>query len=196
MRNALKLAFVMAAAIAALAMTASSASAVELTEEGVGHCAAVTAPNHDDGSGGCLIAAQSQGQVELGNPLGMILCDNTFEARADEDGVGYIYAKDLTNCNIPTEPCEEAGGGNEVWPVNLNSTTQMEARFCVVVAGAVVSRCHLLVDVNQVSHDQVVFQTGTGEPAPHRGCEVAGTSVGGRWIAESDANHPAIEITP
>ena len=190
MNFARKLMLLAVMAIAALAMTASSASAVEITEEGVGHCSAVTAPTHTDGDGdgGCAVHAVSNGQVELGSPAGMILCNNEFEARIDEAGAGYIYMKNLTNCNVPTVPCEETVAqhgetGPEAWPVNLQSTTSLEARFCVVVGGALVVRCHLFVDVAQVSHAVVNFRTGLGTPPPHRNCEEDGLSVGGSWTA-------------
>lgn len=191
MRIARKLGLLAVMALAALALSATSASAVEVTEEEVGHCPEVVAPDHDEGSGGCLVHATSNAQVELASPAGMILCDNRFEARIDEAGAGFIYSKILENCNIPTVPCVETAGP-EAWPVNLDTTTLLEADFCVDIGGgAVIARCHLDVDVAQVSHSVVNFTTG----GTHRPCTQAGLAVLGSWTATADENHPEIEIT-
>lgn len=182
-------------AIAALAMSASSASAVEVSEEDVGHCPAVTAPTHANpsGAGGCSLQISSNGQIERGTPAGMTLCDYHFEARIDEDGAGYVYSKALTSCNVPTVPCVESGGGAEAWPIVLGSAGLLELQECFVIAGSIVQRCHIEWDVDQVSHAQVDFATGT--PTVHRACEnLPGTSVQGSWTAEADQLHPEIEI--
>lgn len=200
MRFVRKLALLTVMAAAALALTASSASAVEVSTEVGGptnpdvHCPAVTPATHGVGSGGCLVRADSVGQVELGSPAGMILCNNSFEARINEAGAGYIYTKTLTNCNIPTAPCQEAAG-QDTWSVTMDTVNLLEAHFCVVVGGALTAECNLDVDVStQVDHNPVVFQTGAGTPPPHRNCTQAGLSVAGRWNQVIDASHPALEI--
>lgn len=194
MRIARKVALLAVLATAAMAMSASSASAVTVTLESTGTaCSAVTTPTHGAGSGGCLIRAVSNGQVELGSPAGMILCDNAFEARVNGTGSGFIYGKTLTNCNVPTVPCAEAGA-EDPWPVTLTSTMALTASFCVVINGALTANCtNLSVDVSeQVNHDPVVFRTGT--PTVHRNCTQAGISVSGQWTSVIDAGHPAVEI--
>jgi len=196
MLSARKLLLLVITAVAAFAMTASSASAVEVARENpngtLTHCPAVAPATHTpDAGGGCGVLATSETQVELGSALGMILCDNTFEARVDEAGAGYIYQQTLTNCNVQTDPCAEPEG-NQVWPVNLTDENTLEAVFCVVVAEALPVQCHLAgIAVNQINHGLVEFST-----SGHQLCEDGANTVEGHWNAVGLDNtaHPEIEI--
>lgn len=192
MRSLRKLVVLGATMAAALAVTAPSASAIEVVNEATGaHCSAVAAASHGTGSGGCLLRAVSSGQVELGGPFSMILCNNTFEARVNEAGAGYIYSQVLTNCSPSVvTPCSEAAG-NDTWPVNAASETTMNATFCVNVPvfGAVNCTLNGLTITESPAH-RYTITTG----AAHKSCTNPFFSVQGTWTQVVDAAHPAVEL--
>jgi hypothetical protein len=192
MRIARKLMLLAVVAVAAMAFTASSASAVGVNDEASGEpCSAVSNTHHGDGTGGCQIHATSVTPIELATSLGMILCDNEFEARVDGAGEGYIYGQTLTNCQGGTVvPCAESGVVDN-WVVHLNAEDSMEATFCVTAFGFINVTCHLpSVTVAQAAHDDVTFSVSHTQK-----CEGSSTqSVEGTWVAEVDDNHPPLEI--
>ena len=112
MRLARKLFLLAAMAIAALAMTASTASAqiVELSEEGGDHCPAVVKNVHDV-TGGCHIEFESENEVPLvANVPGVGVvtlsnCEVHIEARVGEDGEGWVTQALLTGHPAPSVPC-------------------------------------------------------------------------------------------
>ena len=206
MRSLRKLLLLAVMAGAVLAVTAPSASALEVAREAApgAHCPAITGPvshtphnlSGSGGVGGCPIRAVSEAPVELGSGPIMILCDNAFEARINEAGVGYIYDQSLTNC-APNEvvPCEEPLQAQvDVWPVRLTSETSMEAQFCVDVhiGGSVIRvECHLnpIAITESPTHRYEFATTG------HQACEApVGATVEGHWNQVVNAVHPAVEI--
>lgn len=196
MRIARRLTLMAAMAVAVLALAASSASAVEVGTEvadpstAVTHCSAVAAATHGAGSGGCIIHASSVGQVELGTIFGHIArCDNEFEGRTNEAGTGYIYSRAFTNCDFQVTDCVEAAG-EDTWALRLTSTTNMEAVFCVVVAG-IQTACHIstISVAVEPAHNDATFSTNG-----NKFCEGNITRLSGTWEAEVDAAHPEVEI--
>jgi hypothetical protein len=175
---------------AAVALLASSASALEVMAEGGSHCEPVEIVDHGAGSGGCTVHVASEAQVELGSPLGMTLCDHEFEARVDEEGEGFIYNQVIFDCSpIPRIPCSEAGV-NDNWEMHLSSETSMEVQFCVDVLGLEIN-CHLpSIEIGEPSPHQYEFFT-----QGHQSCEApfSDNSVEGHWVAETTA-HPELEI--
>src|ERR1700754_3022834 len=161
---------------AALAIAASSASALSVVREpSLQPCPAVTNVTHGTGAGGCLIRAVSEAPVELGSPLGMVLCNNTFEARVNSAGVGYIYTKSLTNCTpLTLIPCVEPGLGEGVWPVRVTAENRMEAQFCVQLGpGGPQLRCHLNnININEAPGTPMHrYEFITNLPPNHSFCE-------------------------
>jgi hypothetical protein len=206
MRFARKLVLLALAAAATMALSASSAQALEIATEGTGvHCTVVTPGNAEPfsttgtGSGGCLIKAHSVGTVELSRFGVMTECNNVFEGRSTELGEGFIYSASLTGCSpVNVTPCL-SGGLFENWILHVNADTPAvggtrangaEARFCVVSFGATI-RCHLLLDVTEDAPHIYEFSTG----GAHRACEnSASVSVRGHWEQEIDGPHPKVEI--
>jgi hypothetical protein len=202
MRFARKLMLLAVAAAATMALTASSAQALEIATESTGvHCLAITPNNaepfitHGAGGGGCRIRAHSVGTVEFSAFGSMTECNNAFEGRSNELGEGFIYSQSITNCT-PTVvvPCDANGDGvTETWILHLNAESganAAEARFCVRSQN-VTFNCHLFLNVTEPTPHRYEFSTG----GVHRFCENNGfVSVRGHWEQEVDANHPAIEI--
>jgi hypothetical protein len=171
MHIARKLAVLILTVAATMAMGASSASALEVANEPANqHCgvAGVTCTIHANGS-----------NVELGSPLGMIVCGNEFTGNVlTEGGAGVIIQKTLTNCTpFTVDPCAPG------WPIDLRSETSIEAEFCVVVGGILTVNCHVNVDLNSTAGHSYVFRTGN--PSVHRNCEQAGLSLQGTWNVEA-----------
>jgi hypothetical protein len=178
MHLARKLVLLAMTAVAAMALSAASASALTVTDESGTHCPPVPAASHGAASGGCVIDALSEGTIRLENPFGGSLCTNNFTGRVDEDGNGYIVNQTLggTGCNLV--PCAEAAG-KDVWPVNLTSETTMEADFCVTAFGFLTVQCHLPnVQVNLIDHNNAEFST-IGD----QDCENPNFGVEGHWTA-------------
>lgn len=187
---------VVAMVIAVLAVAPSPTLAVEVGTEvadpstAVTHCPAVTSSPHGSGAGGCVIHASSVGQVELSTIFGHVArCDNEFEARVNEAGLGYIYSRQFTNCDNQVFDCVEPTG-EDVWPVHLTSTTAMEVEFCVTVLGSV-NQCHLngISVAVEPAHNDATFSTNG-----NKFCEGNLRRLDGTWEAEVDGSHPELEI--
>lgn len=201
MRIARNLLLVALTAVAAMAFVSSASAHVEITQESDGsHCTAVTVSDHGV-SGGCALAATSDAQVELRSLFGtMILCDNAYEARTDENGGGYIYNQTFTNCSATISPCTEGDGHKSPWRTEVSETGtgtgawQLEAQFCVVAPIIGTVNCHLnAIGLTQVNHNQAKFASNTG--GSHKFCEGSATNaVLGNWTANADASHPGLEI--
>lgn len=195
-----KLLLVALTAIAAMALAASSASAVEISDESSGeHCSAVTVDGHGV-TGGCALIANSVGHTWLEGAFGIdVRCETRFEARTDENGVGALYAQQTAlNCEQrDADPCT-AEGEVTPWPFNVTGsgpTYNMEADFCVVVESGIIGdvtvNCHLAgVTVTPTEHTSATFDVD-------QNCESSSTNaVHGSWVAAPDAAHPAVEIAP
>jgi hypothetical protein len=202
MRFARKLMLLAVAAAATIALTASSAQALEIATESTGvHCTAVTPVGaepfitHGAGGGGCLIRVHSVGTVEFSAFGSMTECNNAFEGRTNELGEGYFYSQSLTNCTPTAEaPCNADGvAPNENWIFHFNAESGAngaEIRTCRV-SGGITFNCHLLLDVSEPTLHRYRFSTG----GVHRFCENNGfISFRGTWEQEVDTVHPAIEI--
>lgn len=195
MRPARKLAASTAAIGAVFAITAPSASALEVVIEPTGlHCSAVAAASHGPGSGGCLLRAVSAGQVEIGTPFAMVLCNNTFEARVGETGAGYIYSQALTNCSpIALAPCNEPGLGNDTWPITATAENQMSVTFClnIPIFGSFSCTLNGLTITEAPAHR---FTIRTNNGSSHQACTDPFYSVQGTWSQVVDAAHPTVEV--
>jgi hypothetical protein len=153
MRNLRKLFMVAALAVAAMAFSASSASAtmpVEAMDENAAgaHCPPVS---HGGGNadGGCHLFAEST-SVQLihhqaGGDVITADCINSYEVRLDENGEGWIENQviapgssncgstavgGVTACTAPPEPGEEP-----LWHLNIehdgNGNEEATAEFCI-----------------------------------------------------------------
>jgi hypothetical protein len=202
MRFVRKLMLLAVAAAATMALTASSAQALEIATEGTGvHCTAVTPVNaepfitHGTGGGGCTIKAHSVGEVEFGSGGLMTECTNVFEGRTNELGEGFIYHHEITNCEpFPLIPCDANNDGiRENWILHVNGehgANGVEARFCVRTFG-ITFNCHLFLDLSESPLHRYRLSTG----GVHRNCEGNGANVRGLWEQEVVPGiHPAIEI--
>jgi hypothetical protein len=193
MISARKLFLLGAMVLGVLALTTSPALAVSVHEEDGGECGTVTnAPNgHGTPSGGCPIDVVNTEPIELGTPLGMILCDMTFEAKLGTNGEGFIYGIDLFNCTGANNECNEAGVPDN-WAVHLNTEGSMEVQMCAIAFGFLTVNCHLPnAHVNQISHSEIELST----LGVHQFCEDSDVnSVEGHWLAIADESHPELVI--
>jgi hypothetical protein len=125
MRFSRKLVLMAAMVISALAMTASSASAVEVkNEESGNHC----------GPCNVLVAGETQLVVHSGGMEQTVSnCTNTLNGEIYEDGSGHITNIGLSGgsacvsveCRTPTP-----AGTDDEWPVNVDAGT-IAAEFCL-----------------------------------------------------------------
>jgi hypothetical protein len=192
MRIARKALLIAVAAVATLAMTAGSASAVEIRNEDPGqHCSALVAGDHAY-TGGCLLNATGT-NVELRDFLGIMhVCNNSFTGRLNEAGEGFIYNQVLSGGSCGLQPCREGDGHAAPWPAEVVTgppNRTMEAVFCVTGAFGIVANCHLnnLV-ITQPTHTTGTVTTGS----THLACEGSSNAVQGTWTVTSAA--PGIEI--
>jgi hypothetical protein len=199
MRFARRLVLLAVAAIATMALMASSAQALEIATESNGvHCVPVTPNNAEPfittgtGGGGCLYRAHSIGTVELSSFGQMVECNMVLEGRINELGEGYIYSVSFTGCTpFAVVPCT-INGVMENWIVHWNAevgANVKEVRLCVVALGVTI-RCHLFLNVSENPLHRYPFNTG----GVHRFCEGNMVSIRGSWEQEVDAAHPAIEV--
>jgi hypothetical protein len=184
-------------AIAALAVVAPTASAIEITDEATSeHCSEVTVAEGVP-SGGCPMYFQSEERVLfLGNGFSAALCNFQFEMRLDEAGAGYIYDQTFTECaGTLMTPCPE----NQLWPVQLHEDVLgnhlMEAEMCIQVGGALVL-CHLAdFPLEQANHDNVEIHFDDGPTIfDARSCEGPVFWAFAHFTFTSDEAHPALEI--
>ena len=148
MRIARKLFLLAIMALAALAMTASSANAqFEVSEEtdGVGHCDPIVVESETDVHGGCHVEFSSEG---TGIPLHAYVpakvtisnCEVNLEAQIDEEGEGYVTAISLTPPHGGAVPCTRAAcdttaSEQHLWPFHIREhgpgDEEVEAVFCL-----------------------------------------------------------------
>jgi len=154
MRLARKLFLLAAMALAALALTATTANAqVEvIDEDGFNdHCPAVTVVNDHDVVGGCHVEYKSEGDVPLvvqtaGGPVTLSSCEFHLSGRVGENGSGYIDNALLTDEVPPSNPpctrtpCDEPSNAAHhphaelLWPIaftEIDGVETLEATFCL-----------------------------------------------------------------
>jgi len=185
-------------AAAAIAVTAPSASALEVVNEATGvHCGAVTQPLHGAATGGCPLRATGTG-VELAGFFAAGVCTNTFEGRTNEAGVGSLYNASITNCvGTQFHACHEGATGQQIdpWPMRLTAENRMEASFCVHGPFDIAVNCHLdAIALTEVTSHRYRFSTIADEANGHQHCEDGANSVEGVWNQVVDAAHPAVEV--
>lgn len=185
MSIARKLLFAALAAMAAMAMAASSAVAndtpVEIIDEHTGqHCGTL-------GSTDCHIVAESTGEIEL-EAFGAVrsICHNSYELELDESGEGQIVEQDLTGTDCITPPC----GGSSPTPWDVHDLVEedgelyLTAAFCVMDPLVGDIECETTVHVEVLSHTALVADTAP----PLSIC--AGSAgllhVTGEWTAETE----------
>jgi hypothetical protein len=133
MRNVRRLVLLAIMALAAAAIAAPAALAQSnpenhetleaFNEKTQVHCPAVMKVNHVV-SGGCLIHATSNGEVELrkhvfGIESHIATCENEFYGRLNEDAEGYILHQKLFHAGCVRQPCVEAGEPEPTpWPAH------------------------------------------------------------------------------
>lgn len=147
-----KLLIPLAMALAALAMTASSASAqIEvLTEEDDQPCPAVTIDVHHV-EGGCHVRFHTTVDLPLHvyAPTKMTVsnCEATFEGRVDQSGEGYLTNVVLDPPHAGTTactrtPCDEAAPAHTMipWPFHIREdapgSEEMELELCLRLVSA------------------------------------------------------------
>ena len=217
-----KLALLAIAAIAAMAMGASTASAqtIEVTNEAGGaHCGAVSVANHIP-AGGCNVRAVTEPNTSADlfihltgvGEVQFSACTNVFEARINEDGIGYIYNQvlaDLAGSEIPCgiAPCDEAEPGpnqhvNHEWPIVAweggGGNEALATTFCSRPVGdpegTAGTYCSVAVEASQVGHAQ---EFTAGDPAGDgNSCNDSNIELVGHWLTTGvDATHAEINIT-
>jgi hypothetical protein len=204
MRVACKLMLLAVMAIAAIAMTAGTASAqVELTVEGTSdHCGAVEVGLHS-ASGDCEIHASSTGDVIL-RAFGSVQsrCLYEFTGYVDENGSGAITDQILGPPEIGTcsmQPCAEVGLGQDVWPIQVSEGAsghlRLEMTACFTSPfGTIV--CHLPdIFVEAGGDHSAHLQTGremtAGRPTPAACSNNPSLAFQGEWASE----HSNVEVT-
>jgi hypothetical protein len=157
MRNARSILLLALTALVAMAMAAPTTfgqaenhETLEVANETTGeHCPAVTPT-----SGGCLLHATSNGEVELrrhvfGVEQHLASCENEFWGRVNEDGEGWLVHQKLLehpDGKCKRAPCGSASGTPSPWPAHgdeahngvdgegplpWEGTEKMEVVFCV-----------------------------------------------------------------
>lgn len=213
MRIARTLVLALAAAIAAMALGATSASAqaVELTNvndpERPVHC--------DLAAQNCKIVAHSESETSLrGHQFGfestVSRCLDEFTGFVGEDGTGHIvqqHLEDGPSLNCEREPCgdEVHLGGESEWPAVLRESAPdeltMEIEFCLEQHGHDSPvHCELDVDVTLDGHHSAEFRAeDSAQSDHHKECHhVEGSSamveVEGHWESEPEESDE-IEVT-
>jgi hypothetical protein len=194
MNIARKLILLALTACAFMAMTAGTASAVEVLEEASGiHCASVVT---EEGGEDCLIHGDTAGgHMELGGPFGvMYTCEVALEGSVSESGHAIASWYDVFGCEGSTlNECITTGHRHpEARVISGSSPTwNIEADFCVYnpLLNADIE-CHLAGTITELAnHDQRMNFVHTNK------CEQNPSySLQGELRIQPDAAHPAIEL--
>lgn len=148
MRIARKFVLFTAMALAALAMSAGTASAeVEVFQEDGDVCSQVVLSGGHTVSGGCLAQAETENHIPLvvqtaGGPVTLTNCNVHFDGRISGTGSGYATVIAFTNENPPTTPgctrkaCDEGDNGADIpWPFQVTEpsagTEMLEVTLCL-----------------------------------------------------------------
>ena len=204
-----KLLLVAAAAIAAMALSASTAAAinpVEVVDNGV-HCGFIDASEHE-ATGGCHLQALSIGDIHLeihtwGMETTGPACENDFEVRLDENGEGYVQHFAIfpgeTECGTGVRACNEAEAhalGNGQWRVHIEEifTGQETAtvEVCMIFPGGL--RCEGEIGVQLVKVAEQYTAEVTDQPVP---C-VPGVraELTGRYLLVNEPDHEIHIVHP
>ncbi len=170
-----KLLVLAATALAALALTAGTASAqLEIQDEETGgQCSEVSLVGHTV-EGGCHVEFESEEHISLAiyfpHPVLQLSCNVHFEARIGANGSGYVTDAELTD-EFPAverhcrrEPCDEPTHEMIPWPFDIAEVAgaeTVELDFCyrgsVLDEGATGTRCELhLPLIHEVDHGYVI----------------------------------------
>jgi hypothetical protein len=174
MRATHKLFLVGALALTALAMMASSASAVTILQE-PGNTACAAGPDLDEHevTGGCHADfADADGipfHLHTGaSELMLMNCTWSLEARLNSAGVGYAINQvfgDVTPGSCTRRPCDETNMEKLAWPLNIGATSTLETVLCVrTVAsgeGGAQTFCHVILPISGSGHAYTVGVPGT-----------------------------------
>jgi hypothetical protein len=198
MQTVRKLLLLLAAAIATIALGASSAAAqtptLEVVKESDGtHCPAVT----DVLTGGCPV--ELSGEVALISHFGGIEisvsdCVVNLEARFDEDGEGYVYS--ASYAQDATHVCTQSPCGIP-WRIHMDEFAaeleKMTFEICWLPnGGGANSRCLVQPPINDSTNHayDVSFNDVAGIIHLGGACEL----TSGRFYFIFNTAHPAIEI--
>jgi hypothetical protein len=204
MRATRKLFLVGALALAALAMMASSASAVTILQE-PGNTPCEDGPTLDghEVTGGChadfgdadgipLLLHTGAAEVQLSN------CAVSLEARVDGNGDGWVTNQVFSNPPAPAPansctrtPCDEVDMFRLAWPLNITATNSLETAFCLRAIPAGESQgqfCHVVLPISGSGHAYTV-----GAPATEYQCEGLPVEISD---VELTAGDERIEIRP
>jgi hypothetical protein len=221
MRNArrqLLLLAIMALAVTAIAAPAALAQSNPENHETLEavnaatlvHCPAITKPTTHTVSGGCLIHAKSQGEVELrkhvfGIESHITSCENEFWGRLNEDAEGYITHQLLSHASCVRQPCKEAGEstptpwpahGDEVHKPGVNGETGVASpiaghtevlttNFCIEpIGGGADETCEIDVAFNQTATPNQYEFGGAGTEMASHGISGFRCELVGHWITE------------
>lgn len=189
MRLARKLALLATMAIAALALTATSASAqIEVIDtNSQQHCS--PGPVHCEVLAHGEVGTVIQAHLLSGPEVTTSVCEDEFEAEINEDGEGQIEHQILTGASCPNKPCEatsQISGDGHPWPVHLREDPvtgeeSLAVHFCLEPAGGgTQSECEINVHLDETAPSDYEFVagdetcTGNTPPAGVRAIEVTG----------------------
>lgn len=200
-----KLALLVAAIVAALAMSTSSAfgQTVEVLDEATTqHCGDVTVDANHVVEGGCEIHATSTGTANLHvhlSGVGEILfsqCNNEFVGHLNEEGLGFITGQQLAGEQCGIEPCDEATHEQLEWPIlgweGGGGNEALATTFCVRDAQATEGTgngyCSVAVDLTQSGHEQTFT-------AVEQSCVESTVELSGTWVTDDSLDEAEIVHT-
>jgi hypothetical protein len=197
MRTAQKVLRATIIALAALAFSATTASAtgISVSEHGF-PCDDVVVNDHAV-SGGCASHVTSEGVVEFGVQIPFFgyvhqyTCNNEYTLRFDADGEGAITDLNFSGCATSTTECAEAqahGGGSATWPAHAEESGAGELAFTAIVciqlgAGA---RCegplNLELQDTSAPGQNLELQSDPRAPIGASVCRITG-----HWLVENSS---------
>jgi hypothetical protein len=211
MRTAIKLLMLAATVLAALALSATTATAqVTVEDEATDDpCAAINATLPAGPiTGGCHVEFQAEdvpifAHVPGVGELPQSNCEVELEARIGPDGEGYIteahldtpHDPDLADC--VNEPCETSGN-MDLWEIHIEEEVLDEeilhVTFCLSPIGQMGTKtlCSLSLPLVQSGHMQSVTATAANRCSQNPIVSIAGTfnSIEGGSEDEIEIHHP------
>jgi hypothetical protein len=201
MRTALKLLLVAATALAALAFTATNASAQLSVENEASEAACPALPT------GCHVEFEAEdvplfAHIPSVGELPQSNCNVLLEARIGPDGEGDVVEANLTDPHNPgladctREPCE-TDEVMEPWPIHINedepNTEEVTITFCLSLRDGDMTdktHCTLHLPLVQTGHMQEVTAN-----ASNRCAEVPAVAIAGHFTShEGGTGTEEIEI--
>jgi hypothetical protein len=197
MRNfqTLRLAISTVLATSALAVSASSAQAVEVTSEApAGHCSAVGLSGTDV-DGGCLFHLTSESPIELrkhvfGVETHVTSCANEFAGRYSEAGEGYLLEQVLSGSSCQRRPCKPGDIEAAPWPVHVHGPPlAVEVVLCVEpLVGGTDETCEIDIPLQSYSN-QHRQEYGSTTEIPSHGTTGFRCELIGHWNSEVGGAH-------